>query len=48
MIDSFDELIDRPFLVPVGGSLGFLCARDFAKQYLVLKMHEAFKKIDLL
>jgi hypothetical protein len=48
MIDSFDELIDRPFLVPDGGSLGFLCARDFAKQYLVLKSHEAFKEVDLL
>ena len=48
MIDSFDELIDRPFLVPDGGSLGFIGARDFTKQYLVLKSHEAFKEVDLL
>ena len=48
MIESFDELIDCPFLVPDGGSLGFLGASDFAKQYLVLKSHEAFKEVDLL
>ena len=30
MIDSFDELIDRPFLVPDGCALGFLGLRDFA------------------
>ena len=48
MIDSFDELIDRPFFVPDGCTLGFLGLRDFAKQYLVLKSHEAFKEVDLL
>jgi hypothetical protein len=48
MIDSFDELIDRPFLVSVGITLGFLGLGDFAQQYLVLKMHKAFKEIDLL
>ena len=48
MIDSFDELIGRPFLVPDGGALSFLGPCDIAKQDLVLKVHEAFKEIDLL
>ena len=41
MIDSFDELIDRPFLVPERSALGFLGPSDFAKQDLVLKIHKA-------
>jgi hypothetical protein len=41
MIDSFDELIDCPFLVPERSALGFLGLRDFAKQDLVLKIHKA-------
>ena len=48
MIDSFDELIDRPFLVPDGGSLGFLGPRDFVNQDLVLNSQKAFKEVDLL
>jgi hypothetical protein len=48
MIDSFDELIDRPFLVPYGSTLGFLGLRDFVNQDLILKSHEAFKEVDLL
>jgi hypothetical protein len=30
MIDSFDKLIDRPFLVPDGSALAFLGLCDFA------------------
>ena len=48
MIDSFDELIDRPFLVPDGSALAFLGPRDFAQQHLVLKVHKAFEETDLL
>ena len=48
MIDSFDELIDRPFLVPERSTLSFLGLRDFVNQDLVLKSHEAFKEVDLL
>ena len=48
MIDSFDELIDRPFLVPDGSALAFLGARDFVKQDLVLNSQKAFKEVDLL
>ena len=48
MIDRFDELIDRPFLVPECRALGFLGNCDVANQDLVLKMHEAFKDADLL
>ena len=48
MIDSFDELIGRPFLVPDGGALSFLGARDFVKQDPVLKVHKAFEETDLL
>jgi hypothetical protein len=48
MIDSFDKLIDCPFLVPERSALGFLGLRDFAKQDLVLKIHKAIKEIDLL
>ena len=48
MIDSFDELIDRSFLVPDGSTLGFLGARDFVKQDLVLNSQKTFKEIDFL
>ena len=48
MIDSFDELIDRPFLVPDCCALAFLGPRDFVKQYLVLNSQKAFKEVDLL
>jgi hypothetical protein len=48
MIDSFDELIDRPFLVPDGSALAFLGACDFTKQDLVLNSQKAFKEVDLL
>ena len=48
MIDSFDELIDRPFLVPERSTLALLSLRDFVNQDLVLKSHEALKEVDLL
>ena len=48
MIDSFDELIDRPFLVPDSSALAFLGPRDFVKQDLVLNSQKAFKEVDLL
>jgi hypothetical protein len=48
MIDSFDKLIDRPFLVPDCSALGFLSLRDFVNQDLVLNSQKAFKEVDLL
>ena len=48
MIDSFDELIDRPFLVPERSTLSFFGLRDFVNQDLVLNSQKAFKEVDLL
>ena len=45
MIDRFDELINRPFLVPECSALVFLGPREFVKQDFVLNSQEALKEL---